>query len=112
RTIQLQLIDLKNEFEQYIKSLEKKYPIYYQYKYEDQVPSFKDLQQFLAKNNQSFVHYFLGDTVTYILTDTKFMRLLQKEFNKDQLDDFLELCANKEALNNHYDSFAELSWSI
>ena len=49
----------------------------------------KDLQQYLAKNNQSFVHYFFGDTVTYILgitaTNTKFIRLSQKEFNKEQL---------------------------
>ena len=62
------------------------------------------------------LHYFIGDTVTYILaitpSATKFIRLSQKEFNKEQLSDFLQLCANKEALNNHYSSFAALSNSI
>src|SRR5205809_3209004 len=114
--IQLQLLDAKNNFEQYIKSLEQKYPAYYQYKYADEVPSLKNLQGFLAKNEQSFVHYFIGDTITYILsitaTTTKLIRLSQKDFNKNELAQFLQLCANKEALNNNYNSFAGLSNSI
>ena len=116
QSIQLQYLSVKNEFEQFIKSLEQKYPAYYQYKYADDVPSLQNLQQYLAKNNQSFVHYFLGDMATYILaitsTQTKIIRLSQNEFNKDQLSQFLQLCANKEVLNNHYDEFAQLSNSI
>ncbi|MBV9962024.1 MAG: CHAT domain-containing protein [Parafilimonas sp.] len=116
QAIQLQYLSIKNEFEQFIKSLEQKYPAYYQYKYADEVPSLQNLQQYLAKNHQSFVHYFLGDTVTYILaitpTQTKIVRLTQSEFDKDQLSQFLQLCANKETLNNHYDRFAQLSNSI
>ncbi len=114
--IQLQLLDAKNNFAQFIKSLEQKYPAYYQYKYADAVPSLKDLQSYLAKNNQSFVHYFLGDTVTYILAitanSTKFIRLSQKDFNKEQAVDFLQLCANKEALMNNYSAYIKLSNSI
>jgi CHAT domain-containing protein len=110
------LLNTKSDFEHYIKSLEQKYPAYYQYKYADEVPSLKNLQQYLAKNNQSFVHYFLGDSVTYILAitsnGTKFIRLSKNEFDKEQLNDFIELCSNKEALNNHYNSFALLSNSI
>lgn len=114
--IQLQLINTRNDYEQFIKSLEKKYPAYYQYKYADSVSDLKDLQQFLSKNNQSFVHYFFGDTVTYILSitsnGTKLIRLSQKQFNKEKLAEFLQMCTNKEAINNHYDSFAALSNSI
>ncbi len=92
QAIQLQLLEVKNEFEQFIKSLEQKYPAYYQYKYADEVPSLQKLQQYLAKNNQCFVQYFLGDTTTYILAitlnNTKFIRLSQKDFNKDQLCNF------------------------
>ncbi len=113
---QRRLLQATENFEHYIDSLQKTYPAYYQYKYADKVQSLKDLQQYLAKNNQSFVHYFIGDTVTYILAitavNTKFIRLSQNEFNKKQLADFLQLCSNKEALNNHYDSFASLSNSI
>ena len=110
------LLQTKENFEHYIKSLEKKYPTYYQYKYADAVDSLQSLQQYLAKNNQSFVHYFLGDTVTYILAITpdhaKLIRLSEKEFNKKELVDFLQFCANKQTLNNHYNSFARLSNSI
>jgi hypothetical protein len=112
-TQQIKLLQSKEKFEQYTKSLEQKYPAYHQYKYADQVPSLQDIQKHLAKNSQSFVHYFIDDTVTYMLAITsgtvKFVRLSQKEFNKNQLADFLQLCTSKEALNDHYDSFAALS---
>ena len=114
--LQIQLLDAKNDFEHYIKSLEQKYPAYYQYKYADEVPSLQSLQKYLAKNNQSFVHYFLGDSSTYILAvtskSTKFICLSHEEFNKEKLNNFIELCSNKQALNNHYNSFALLSNSI
>jgi len=113
KNIQLQLLNAKSDFEHFIKSLEIKYPAYYQYKYADEVASLQQLQSFLHKNNQSFVHYFMGDSATYILsitsTQTKLLRLSINDFNKEQLSIFLQFCANKEALNNHYNSFAELS---
>ena len=116
QNIQLQLLDAKNDFEQYIKSLDKKYPAYYQYKYDDKVPSLQKLQQHLVKKNQSFVYYFFDDSATYILAITsdrrKFLRLTKNSFNKDDLFTFLKFCSNKEALNNHYASFAALSNSI
>lgn len=116
KNIRLQLLDVTNNLEQYIKSLEKNYPAYYQYKYADKVPSLKGLQNYLSKNNQNFVHYFLGDAVTYILAitpnKTKFVRLSQIDFDKKQLVEFLQMCANKEMLNSHYNLFAEQSNSI
>ncbi|HEX5152233.1 MAG TPA: CHAT domain-containing protein [Parafilimonas sp.] len=115
-TQQIRFLRAKENLENYIKSLEQKYPAYYQSKYADQVPSLQDIQQYLVRNNQSFVHYFINDTVTYILVlnagNTKFIRLSQKEFDKHQLTEFLRLCAVKEALNNQYDFFASLSNSI
>ena len=116
QTLLLQLLNTKSDYQHFIKSLEQNYPAYYQLKYDDEVPSLKDLQQYLAKNNQSFVHYFFGDTASYILAitanKTNFIRLSQKEFNKNQLADFIRFCSNKQALNNHYDSFAALSNAI
>jgi CHAT domain-containing protein/tetratricopeptide (TPR) repeat protein len=116
KNIQLQLLNTKSDFEHFIKSLEKQYPAYYQYKYEDAVPSLTALQSFLKKNKESFVYYFTGDSSTYILAisgdNTKFIRLTKNDFDSEQLSAFLQLCANKEALNNHYSSFASLSNSI
>ena len=116
QALQLQLFNINNDYEQFIKSLEQKYPSYYQYKYADKVASLKDLQQYLAKNQQSFIHYFFAGSVTYILgitvTGTKFLRLSQKEFNNEELNLFLQFCANKQMLNNNYGAFSKLSNSI
>lgn len=113
---QVKFLNAKDDFDHYIKSLEQKYPNYYQYKYADEVPTPKDLQKYLAKNNQSFVHYFIGDTITYILAitpgTTKFIRLSKNEFDNNQLAKFLEFCSDKNSLNSHYDLFASLSNSI
>jgi CHAT domain-containing protein len=116
KDVQLQLLNAKSDLEQFIKSLEKKYPAYYQYKYEDAVPSLTALQASLKKNNESFVYYFMGDSTTYILAisanNTKFIRLTKNDFDSEQLSTFLQLCADKEALNSHYSAFAELSNNI
>lgn len=114
--VQLQLLNSKKEYEQFIASLEKNYPVYYQYKYADKSPSLKDLQHYLSKTNQCFVHYFLGDTITYILSitsnNTKLIQLSKKDFDKDALAFFLQLCSSKEALNANYKMFVQLSNSI
>lgn len=113
---QVKFLNAKDDYEHYIKSLEQKYPNYYQYKYADEVPSLKTLQEYLSKNNESFVHYFTGDTITYILAITasnaKFIRLSKNEFDNTQLIKFLQYCSDKNFLNNHYDLFASLSNAI
>jgi tetratricopeptide (TPR) repeat protein len=113
---QAKVLQARDDFEHYIRSLDEKYPAYYQYKYADDVSSLSDLQTYLGKNNQSFVHYFIGDTVTYILAitaqHTKFVRLSQKEFDRQQLGTFLQMCSNEEKLNDSYSAFAGLSNSI
>ncbi|CAN5284502.1 hypothetical protein BH11BAC6_BH11BAC6_05710 [soil metagenome] len=113
---QNKLLEAKEDFEKYIKSLEQKYPAYYQYKYKDEVPTLKSLQQYLDANHQSFVHYFMGDTVTYILAimpeNIKFMRLSAKDFSSTQLTAFLQMCSDKQALNNEHDKFIALSNTI
>lgn len=110
---QAKLLQAKNNFENYIKSLEKKYPAYYQYKYADDVPSLNALQEYLALNKASFIHYFMNDSVTYILSitpkDARLVKLSKKYFNQEQLSRFIELCSEKQTLNNNYGSFALLS---
>jgi CHAT domain-containing protein len=108
--LQIKLLNAKDDFEHYTKSLEQKYPAYYQYKYADNVPSLQDLQSYLAARGQSFVHYFMNDTLAYILAITpqnaKIISLSSKEFDSKKLIDFLRFCSDKQRLNNHYDSFA------
>ena len=82
---QAKLLQAKTNLEHYIKSLEVSYPSYYQYKYADDVPSLSALQTRLIKNQQSFVHYFMNDTVAYVLgitpAATKMIKLSKDKFN-------------------------------
>ncbi len=107
------LLKVKDEFDHFIKSLEKKYPVYYSYKYADAVPTFDSLQKFLSVNNSSFIHYFTNDTVAYILSITannaKILKLAKKDFNFKQINSFLLFCSNKDSLNAFYPAFATLS---
>lgn len=113
RDQQIKLLEAKENFEKYIGSLEQKYPLYFQYKFGDKVPSLNDLQAFLAKEKQCFIHYFIGDTVTYILSvspnKTAMLRLSKEEFSPEQLAVFLHWCSDKQALNSQYNQFAVLS---
>ncbi|MEO6455081.1 MAG: CHAT domain-containing protein [Ginsengibacter sp.] len=113
---QIKMIQAKNEFERYVKSLEQKYPVYYQYKYADEVPSLPALQRYVGINKQSFVHYFITDTAAYLLSitanDTKLIKLSKNDFNAQELVRFLQICSSKDSLNNHYDYFASLSFKL
>ena len=81
---QIKLFTATENFELFIKLVEKEFPAYYQYKYADKVNTMKELQEYLALNQQSFVDYFMGDTRAYILTVTpdtaKMIRLSKKNF--------------------------------
>ena len=116
KDVQLQLLNASEDENKFIQYLEQQYPVYSQYKYADQVVELKDFQLHLKKNKQSFIHYFMGDTATYILAitadTTKFIRLSRKEFHKEDLLSFLQMCSNKQQLNSDYSSFATLSNSI
>ncbi len=113
---QAKLLQAKAEFENYIRSLEKKYPAYYQYKYTADVPSLKDLQTYLSERKASFVHYFINDSVTYILGITpenaRLTKLSKKQFDPAKLGDFVRICSEKQALINNYGSFATLSYDL
>ncbi|MEJ7736674.1 MAG: CHAT domain-containing tetratricopeptide repeat protein [Chitinophagaceae bacterium] len=113
---QLKLLQAKTDLEHYVRSLEKKYPVYYQNKYADEVPSLGVLQKHLLINKQSFLHYFMNDTVAYILTITpgnsKLVKLSKENFNNRQLIDFLQLTSNEPTTINQYASFASLSYLI
>jgi len=116
KTEQLRYLDAKEKLENYIRTLEKKYPSYYHYRYADDVVSESVLQRYLQKNNESFVHYFMNDTVTYILSitpqNTKLVKFSKDSSNIDLLKNFLWLCSDKQNLNNNYQWFISLSYSL
>lgn len=113
---QASLLKAKEMLDRYIKSLEKDYPVYYQYKYADEVPTLPDLQITLRKNNESFVHYFMNDTVAYILgitpTKTGLVKLGKGQFDSRQLLNFLQLCSAEPGLNSQFNAFASQSYEL
>ncbi|MFI5152539.1 MAG: CHAT domain-containing protein [Chitinophagales bacterium] len=114
--LQLKLFKAKEEFEHYTKSLEQKYPVYYQYKYADDLPSLKSLQDWLAINQQKFVDYFMEDTVTYILviqpSGPRMIRLSRTAFDLRQAEEFLSFCQDEQRISSHFDSFSKISWKL
>ena len=111
-------LNAKQDLEDFIKSLDAKYPAYYNYKYSDAVPALTTLQKHLGANNQSFVHYFTNDSLAYILSITsnnaKLGKLLKKDFSYQQINDFLKLSSNRDLTitKTGFKSFVNLSNSL
>ncbi|MFT4017536.1 MAG: CHAT domain-containing protein [Agriterribacter sp.] len=113
---QLKFLQIKDEFERFVKTLEQKYTAYYKYKYEDDTPSLNALQERLVYNKETFVHYFIEDTVLYILAvDEKNARMLKpghQQFHAGDLKLLMDYCSNKQKLNSDYSGFAAHSYKL
>ncbi|WP_161597125.1 CHAT domain-containing protein [Dyadobacter flavalbus] len=111
--MQAEFLNAKTNFDHYIKTLEQKYPAYYQYKYSSEVPDLNTLQKYLSTAKASFVHYFMNDSVTYMLKvtarDAELVKLTKEQFDPCSIDDFTQMCSEKQTLINHYNDFAFLS---
>jgi tetratricopeptide (TPR) repeat protein len=110
---QLELVHAKEIFEGYIKTLGQRYPLYYQYKYADDIPRLEDLQAWLLNKGGSFVHYFVQDTTGFMMAVTPwYARLIRIEpgsIDMKEMTAFLQWCSDKQQLNNRFPAFASLS---
>lgn len=110
---QLELVHAKQIFESYIKTLGQQYPLYYQYKYADDIPRLEDLQAWLLNKGGSFVHYFVQDTTGFMLAVTpRYARLIRLEpgsMDIKEMTAFLQWCSDKQQLNSGFPAFAALS---
>lgn len=113
---QLKFLQVKDEFEGFVKTLEQKYPAYYKYKYDDEVPSLQALQERLLKNKETFIHYFTEDSVLYVLAangkTAKMTRYAGPQFQENDFRNLLSYCADRSKLNNHYPDFAMLAHKL
>ncbi len=117
RPMHVRLIQAKENLEQYIKSLESKYPAYYQYKYADQVRSLSDLQTYLGDRGQQFIEYFIRDSSGFALYITPLRTHLIKISNDKEnietlLKDFVKTCSNANSLNNNFPIFLESAHTL
>jgi CHAT domain-containing protein/tetratricopeptide (TPR) repeat protein len=117
RPMRVRLIQAKENLEQYIKSLEIKYPAYYQYKYADQVRSLSDLQKYLGDRGQQFIEYFIRDSSGFALYVTPIRSQLVKiNNNKENIEirlrDFVNSCSDVNTLNNKFPFFLASSHAL
>lgn len=105
-------LQAKGSLERYTRSLEQTAPAYYQYKYADAVPSLQALQRLLAAGDRYFVHYFVSDSVIYLLgitaSGTQMIRIPYRNLGKE-MNSFLRLCADRQAENADFPAFSSLA---
>ncbi len=64
-SIRSALFSTRQQLDTFIKSLEKSNPLYYAYKYDNNVPAISDVRNKILKENQTFLSYFVGDSAVY-----------------------------------------------
>lgn len=115
-TTEATLLQAREEQDRFIKSLEKNNPRYYQFKYEDDIPSLATLKNNLKKNHQNFVYYFISDSAIYALgisgNETHFIKVPPAAISGRDLSDFIRLCSDKQAINSHYERYSSLAQAI
>ncbi|PWT99183.1 MAG: hypothetical protein C5B52_10995 [Bacteroidetes bacterium] len=113
---QVKLFAAREQLEQFIKTLDKNYPAYYQYKYADQIPTLQQLQIYLGKTGQTFVHFFNGDSAIYsmIIEPNKcYLKKMVCAPNQfEEIETFVQLCSDKERLNGNYNSFSKMAFNL
>ncbi len=112
KQITQKLLLTKDQFAEFKKGLEKKYPAYYSAKYGNDFKDLKTLQQWLKDNQyNSFVSYFIGDSATYAMKITpaaiKFIKLPSDKQNLSSR--FINFCADADTINTHFPAFLALS---
>jgi CHAT domain-containing protein len=108
--LRAKLAEAKENLEQHIKSLEIRYPQYYQYKYADRVGSLSAMQDYLKRKDQRFIDYFIQDSTSFALcitpTTTRFIRIATGDQPiEGRLSGFLHFCSDENALNTRFPDF-------
>jgi len=69
--LEMDLLNLKQKYTDWIEELEVQYPRYYKLKYNFNTRTASDIQRFLLSQGQAFIEYFVGDEVLYAFLITK-----------------------------------------
>jgi len=102
--------DAQSRWEDFIKSLESKYPVYYQYKYDNSVYSYTKAIRKLSADKQSLIEYFNGGSAVYILSlsaDRQELAKLKDTAYRANAREMLALCSDKSLLNQNYDRYCK-----
>jgi len=105
----------KKSYDKFIKSLESKYPSYYQYKYDTSFLSLADLRSKVLQKDQTFISYFNGSKHLYALTideSSATLKRINKEDYEQNANELAILSAEKAKLNQNYSRYKELAHSL
>ena len=109
------LLNVKEEWEQFIKSLEKRYPAYYQNKYDNTFYTLSQTKKKLLPHNKTLVEYFTGDSAIYILslsTEKDILLKINYPNYTETVKKLLTLLSNKAILNQSYTIYKSLSYEL
>ena len=110
------LLNLIQQHNKHISMLEKKYPAYYELKYDTKIPDFYQLVNEMDQKEQ-ILHYFMGENMTYLISirsDTlQFIEL--DAFPGDTIEKFVNSLRTNpvgQKAENHYENFIALSKKV
>ncbi|WP_158858280.1 CHAT domain-containing protein [Lunatibacter salilacus] len=109
------LFQARENQEMFIKEMERKYPAYYQYKYDTVNATIKEVREKILKEDQSLIEYFHGDSAIYMLAimpdSTIFIKSNYKDYN-NSANELLTLTSDKVLLNHSYNRYRQLAYEI
>lgn len=110
-TAQKNYFEAQQAYQDYVKSLEKKYPVYFKYKYDTAITHLRQLSGILA-SDQAYVSYFSGSKASYVFTQLNGQSQLKKieAVNLgEQVSTLLHLSGNISRLNKEFASYTALA---
>jgi CHAT domain-containing protein/tetratricopeptide (TPR) repeat protein len=108
---QKQYFEAQKAYQDYVKSLEIKYPVYFKYKYDTAIIHLDQLADMLA-TDQAYVAYFSGSKANYVFAQENGIGRLKKieDLKLDEkIAKLLQLSGNLSALNKSFATYVELA---
>lgn len=107
------LIDLQEQQDRFVKTLETKNPAYYQIKYDTTNYNLKQIQAYLGVSGGSLVEYFVGDSTTYaIVISPNTVSLKKLNFNVNNTQQFANLCSKKITTKTELSTFLSIGSEV
>lgn len=96
----------------FVRRLEKANPQYYSYKYDNRVPSLKEVRENVIPDGQNLISYFVGDSAVYALSITvkkvDFQKIKLADYQKC-VSEFQKLLGGREIQNKQFDHYLNVS---
>ena len=110
--IRNELVEAQDEQAAFIKRLEKDNPQYFAYKYNNRVPTLREVRANVIPDNQTFISYFVGDSAVYGLSITSktcdLKKISLKEYSR-YTQEFQMLLGSRQEQNKQFEKYLAVS---